>query len=382
MIPKPPEHVATIADDDALRAFVARMRDRDWIVVDTEFLRERTYYPKLCLVQIADADEIGLIDVLAIADLAPLAALLDDAAVLKIFHSAEQDLEVLYQRFAMMPAPLFDTQIAAPLVGLDDQMGYARVIKALLDVDLAKTHTRTDWSKRPLPDGALDYAADDVRYLVLAYHTIGQMLDERGRGDWLTEDFEHLVEPARFEVDPDQAWRRIKSWHKLDPAQQQALAEITAWREREAMAADRPRRWILGDDAVVELARRRPRDDEGLAAVRALPAKTANRHGSALLECLQRAGKREAVALAAQPEPPSKAEKSRIKAGMDTLTRRAEAAGIAASAIASRKEIAAMVDGERDVRLLSGWRALVAGDSVLTAIENAGAAGGSGASSG
>lgn len=172
MIPKPPEHVATITDASTLRAFCERMRARDWIAVDTEFLRESTYYPKLCLVQIADREEIGLIDVLVIDDLDPLADLLSDSRVLNVFHSAEQDLEVLSQRFGPVPAPLFDTQIAAALVGQDDQMGYARMITALLEVDLPKTHTRTDWSRRPLPDGALYYAADDVRYLAVAYEVI------------------------------------------------------------------------------------------------------------------------------------------------------------------------------------------------------------------
>ena len=229
MIPKPPEHVVTITDDAALAEFAARMRERDWIAIDTEFLRESTYYPKLCLVQIADAHEIGLIDVIALDDLEPLAALLTDTSVLKVFHSAEQDLEVLYQRFGTMPAPLFDTQVAAPLVGLDDQMGYARLIKALLDIDLPKAHTRTDWSKRPLPTGALDYAADDVRYLALAYHVIGTTLVEHEREAWLVDDFEQMVQPERFDVDTTAAWRRIKSWHRLNPAQQQALAEIADW---------------------------------------------------------------------------------------------------------------------------------------------------------
>lgn len=380
MIPKPPEHVATITDAATLATFCERMRARDWIVVDTEFLRESTYYPKLCLVQIADAEEVGLVDVLVIDDLTPLADLLGDPAVLKVFHSAEQDLEVLYQRFGTLPAPLFDTQVAAPLIGLDDQMGYARLIKALLDVDLAKTHTRTDWSKRPLPAGALDYAADDVRYLALAYHMIGEKLVEQAREDWLAADFERMVEPARFEVDTAQAWRRIKSWHKLGAAQQQALGAITDWREREAMAADRPRRWILPDDAVMEIARRRPQDVDGLTAIRALPGKTASRHGDALLACVQAAAAHTPTPLAPQPEPPSNAEKRRIKAGMDTLNRCAEDTGIAASALASRKEIAAMVDGERDVRLLSGWRAEVAGTAVLEAIKNAEAADGFGVS--
>jgi len=376
MIPKPPERVVTISDDSTLAAFTERMRQGDWIVADTEFLRARTYYPKLCLVQIANADEVGLIDVLAIDDLGPLATLLDDPGVLKVFHSAEQDLEVLYQRFDIMPAPLFDTQIAGALVGLDDQMGYARMIKALLDIELPKSHTRTDWSKRPLPAGALDYAADDVRYLALAYHVISTRLAEQSRADWLIEDFERLAVTRRFEVDPEQAWRRIKQWHKLDGVQQQALAALAAWREREAMASDRPRRWILADDAMLELARRRPRDAQALGAIRALPGKTAQRHQNALLECLREAEQREPLALAVSPEPPSSAEKRRIKAGMDTLARCAETAGIAPTALASRKEIAAMVEGKRDVRVLTGWRAQVAGNQVLAALTEAEHAGG------
>ncbi|MES1931960.1 ribonuclease D [Salinisphaera shabanensis T35B1] len=380
MIPKPPEHVVTITDDAALAEFAARMRERDWIAIDTEFLRESTYYPKLCLVQIADAHEIGLIDVIALDDLEPLAALLTDTSVLKVFHSAEQDLEVLYQRFGTMPAPLFDTQVAAPLVGLDDQMGYARLIKALLDIDLPKAHTRTDWSKRPLPTGALDYAADDVRYLALAYHVIGNTLVEHEREAWLVDDFEQMVQPERFDVDTSAAWRRIKSWHRLNPAQQQALAEIADWREREAMASDRPRRWILADDIVIELAKRRPQNADALDEVRALPAKTLNRHGEALLACLHAAAQRPAEPLAAPPAPPTDEEKRLIKIGMDTLSERADAHGIAASTLASRKEIAAMVAGTRALRVLSGWRASVAGEAALAAIKNAEAASGSGVS--
>ncbi|WP_348766696.1 ribonuclease D [uncultured Salinisphaera sp.] len=380
MIPKPPQHVVTITEDAALAEFAARMQTRDWIAVDTEFLRESTYYPKLCLVQIADAEEVGLIDVIALDDLEPLAALLADKNVLKVFHSAEQDLEVLYQRFGNLPAPLFDTQVAAPLLGLDDQMGYARLIDALLDIDLPKAHTRTDWSKRPLPNGALDYAADDVRYLAVAYHVIGQQLVEREREAWLAEDFDRMIDTQRFDVDTTQAWRRIKSWHRLKPAQQQALAVIADWREREAMASDRPRRWILADDAVIELAKRQPRDAEAMGAIRALPAKTRARHGEALLACLEDAAERPAEPIAPLPTAPSDEEKRLVKIGMDTLAERAESHDIAASALASRKEIAALVAGERDLRVLSGWRAGVAGEAVLAAIKNAEAATGSGVS--
>jgi len=181
MIPKPPEHVVDIRDQASLVEFCQAMRTREWLAVDTEFLRESTYYPRLCLVQVADRERIGLIDVLAIDDLSALGELLTDASVIKVFHSVEQDLEVLHHTFGAIPAPVFDTQVAAPLAGQDDQMGYARLIEALLDVKLAKAHTRTDWSKRPLPAGALDYAADDVRYLAVAYELLLEQLGDNGR---------------------------------------------------------------------------------------------------------------------------------------------------------------------------------------------------------
>lgn len=371
MIPKPPENVAIIRDSQSLQAFAGRMAERAWIAIDTEFLRERTYYPKLCLVQIADDQEIGLVDVLAIEDLEPLAALLRNAQLLKVFHSAEQDLEVLSQRFGHVPAPLFDTQLAAPLLGFDDQMGYARLIQALLDVELAKAHTRTDWSKRPLPAGALDYAADDVRYLAVAYAVLRDTLAANERLDWLTPDLEQLAAPQRFAVDTRLAWRRLRGWHRLRPAEQQVLAELAGWREGEAMTTDRPRKWILGDDALTAIAKRQPADENSLRAISELPEKTAQRHGPALLDCVRRGQAHPAVALAERGGPPDAREKKQIKTGMHQLAERAEALDIAAATLASRQEIAAIVAGERDTRLLRGWRAEVAGNAVLAAIEAA-----------
>ncbi|ROO37697.1 ribonuclease D [Salinisphaera orenii] len=373
MIPKPPERVVTITDTAALAESIERLRACDWVAVDTEFLRERTYYPRLCLVQLADAEHIVLVDVLAIDNLAPLAELLLDPDVLKVFHAAEQDLEVLYQRFGALPAPVFDTQIAAALVGFDDQMGYARLIAALLDIDLPKAHTRTDWSKRPLAEGALGYAADDVRYLAVAYAVLVDRLAAAGRSAWLAEDCARLQDPARFEPAPDTAWKRLKNRHRLAGGQQQVLAEIAAWREREAVATDRPRKWILGDDALMEIARRQPADAEKLNAIRALPAKTASRHGDALVDCVARAAARPAEPLDDSSGPPSPREKALIRAGMERLEARAESAGIASARLASRREVARLVDGERDTPLLTGWRAAVAGDAVVEAIEAAAA---------
>ncbi|MES1954557.1 ribonuclease D [Salinisphaera hydrothermalis] len=371
MIPKAPGGVVTIDDDLALADLVAELASREWIAVDTEFLRERTYYPKLCLVQIADTDRVALIDVLALSDLRPLADLLTASDVRKVFHSAEQDLEVLYHTFGAMPASIFDTQVAAPLLGFDDQMGYARLVDALLDKNLPKGHTRTDWSKRPLPEGALDYAADDVRYLSVAYQVLCQALAAAGRLDWLADDFERMVEPDRFDVDPSAAWRRIKAWNRLAPSAQQVLAELADWRERQAMASDRPRRWILADAPLIAIAENQPETDLELADTPDLPSRTLERYGDELLACVERGRARPSEVLDPNAGPPDEITRRRIKTGMRALTRAAEAADIPPAAVASRADIAAIVAGRRDGRLLRGWRAEVAGHAVVDAIETA-----------
>lgn len=371
MIPKAPQRVVTIDTDTALAEFAAALARCDWIAIDTEFLRERTYYPKLCLVQIADAEHIGLIDVLALTDLTPLTELLIDRQICKVFHSAEQDLEVLYDTCGEMPAPIFDTQVAAPLLGLDDQMGYARLVDALLARKLPKSHTRTDWSRRPLPEGALDYAANDVRYLAVAYQVLHNALAAAGRLDWLDDDFARMVEPDRFQVNARTAWRRIKAWNRLSPAAQQILAELAEWRERAALVADRPRRWILADAPLIAIADSQPSSDIELADTPGLPARTLARHSSELLACVERGLARPAEVLDPEAGPPDDATRRRIKTGMRALARSAEAAGIPPSAIGSRADVAAIVAGGRDGRLLRGWRAEVAGQAVVEAIESA-----------
>lgn len=369
MIPELPGQATTIDTGEALAAFVAPLMHADWVAIDTEFLRERTYYPKLCLVQLADATVSGVIDVLAIEDLTPLVALLTAPEVVKVFHSAEQDLEVLKHTFDVMPAPLFDTQLAGALVGLDDQMGYARMVEALLGVKLAKGHTRTDWSKRPLPAGAIDYAADDVRYLAVAYPIIRARLVDCGRESWAAEDATRLADPARFVVDADSAWRRVKGWFHLPAEAQPVLAKLAAWRETVAVASDRPRRWILSDATLLALAEQAPTDDMALADATELSDKMLARHTEALLDAIARGRAAGPALLDPDAGPPDGPTRRAIKHGMKTLAAAAEEAELSPSVLASRAEVARLVAGHRDVRLLTGWRGELAGQRVLAAIE-------------
>lgn len=369
MIPKPPQHVVTIADDDALAAFEARMQQAPWLAVDTEFRRERTYYPQLCLVQIAGNDEIGLVDVLAIESLEPLTRLMGEHGPPKVFHAADQDIEVLYQALGTLPAPLFDTQVAAALSGHGDQLGYARLVEQLTGVALAKAHTRTDWSQRPLSQQMLAYAADDVRHLAVIYPLLQARLQQLERLDWVGADCAALASPERLQPNPDAAWQRLRGWQYLEPHQQQALAALASWREHQAMHADRPRKWILSDDALFALARQQPHDQDALHAIKALPQKTAKRHGPALLAALTEAAQRPAEPLADTTEPLDNAQKKLCKQARQALAVCARDSDIAAPVLARRKDLERLVLGQRDLAMLRGWRFDVAGRAILDVVE-------------
>lgn len=372
MIPEPPQHVVMIADSEALAACARRLAAAPWLVVDTEFLRERTYYAQLCLVQIASADEIALLDTLAIDDLQPLAALMANPDVIKVFHAADQDIEVLQQALGAAPEPVFDTQIAAALAGMDGQISYARMIEDLLDTHLAKTQTRTDWSRRPLSTQALEYAADDVRYLAVAYPMLRDRLCALDRLSWVEADSQALAATASQPVEPGAAWRRLKSWHRLQPAQQQVLAALAEWRENEAMQANRPRKWVLSDDALLALARQQPVAADQLDTIQGVPPKTAKRHGTALLAAIHRGRQRQATPLAAAPQILTDAQKHTLKQTRKQLAAQAQQHDIPAPMLATRKDLEQLVLGQRDVRTLQGWRAAVAGDALLALIDGAG----------
>lgn len=370
MIPKPPEHVATITDPTALTAFIGRMQQADWVVVDTEFLRERTYYPQLCLLQIASTDEIGLLDVLALDDLSPVATLMTQPQTIKIFHAADQDVEVLQHTLGVMPTPVFDTQIAAAFAGLGNQIGYAGMIEQLLDLRLPKTQTRTDWSRRPLPEQALAYAEDDVRYLAVAYPMLHEQLQQLDRLHWVTADSHALAQSSAQPIDPAAAWQRIRSWHRFTAAQQQVLAALAQWREREAMQTNRPRKWVLSDDALTTLAQRQPTTPAALAAIRNLPKKTAQRHASALLDAIHQGQQQPAQTLATTPQILTDTQKSALKRARKACNACASDIGIPGPMLATRKELEQMACGARDVRALQGWRANLAGNAIVDAIEN------------
>jgi ribonuclease D len=354
---------------DALADCCARLRGRDWLAVDTEFIRERTYYPQLCLVQVSDGETHACIDPLRLKDLGPLLELLYDPAVTKVFHAAGQDLELFFHLSGKVPGPVFDTQIAATLAGFGDQVGYARLVQELLGVELDKAHTRCDWSRRPLADAELLYAADDVRYLCQVYEKLRQELGHRGRLDWLTSDFAALVEPARFENPPEDAWERIGAGQKLRPAQQKILRALAAWREEQARRHDRPRRWIIGDDPLLDLARRQPKTTDELARLRGMPEGLIQKHGASLLATIAGAAQ-SAAPVAARDNPRLSAAQQPVLELLQALVHAvSEQQAISPAALTNRRELERLILGERQLPVLEGWRRAAIGQPLLDLLE-------------
>ena len=240
-----------IATQENLAAFVERARSSSVLAIDTEFLREKTYYAKLCLLQMATDDEVVIVDPFEMDDLSVMAPLLEDERIVKLFHAAGQDLEIILREVGVLPRPVFDTQIAAALLGHTQQIGYAALVHAECGVSLKKIDSFTDWSRRPLSASQRDYAADDVVYLPRLYAGMRAALEEKGRLHWLDHDFEELSDPARYEANERERFRRLKRVSQLSRRQLSAAREVAAWRELEAQRRDVPRKWVVTDEQIV-----------------------------------------------------------------------------------------------------------------------------------
>jgi len=349
-----------------LARYSARLAAADWMALDTEFLREKTYYPKLCLLQIATPDSVACIDPLALDDLDPILDLIFDAGITKIMHSARQDMEIFYHLRGTAPASVFDTQIAALLLGYPDQIGYGNLVREVLDVDLEKLHTRADWSVRPLTGDQVEYAADDVIYLVDVYRNLHARLAERGRLEWLDEDFARLSSDALYSNPPEDAWLRVKGSNRLKGAALAVLQSLAGWRESLAQQRDRPRGWILKDDALVEIARHRPASIEELGRIRGLQEAFIRHNGEQLLGLIAAAGKQPPV-----PVPDTDA-RLRLSPAQDALVDvmsavvRISGSGHALNpaVLASRKQLERLVTGDTDVDVLHGWRRKLVGEQL------------------
>lgn len=354
--------------DAELAAVCREFAEAGRLAIDTEFLREKTYFPQLCLIQIASTHRIACIDPLALTDLAPLARLLAEPRIVKIFHAARQDVEVLYRQFEIMPRPLFDTQLAAALSGYGEQIGYAALVERITGVHLAKAHTRTDWSRRPVARGALAYAADDVRYLGALHDHLRRRLHDDKRLDWLEKDAEMLTDPAVYLPDPDASFMRVRGQNRLeDPAARGVLKTLSAWRERRAIDRNRPRQWILADSALMALARRAPRSLAELEEIEGTGGLLKAGLGEQVLGEI--AAGQNAPAPPAAVQKPTPGEREIINRLAATLRERAAALGVSAALLANRRQLERLAQGARDVPVLRGWRRTAVGAELLEQIE-------------
>jgi ribonuclease D len=344
-----------------------QLKDSEWLALDTEFIREKTYYPRLCLIQVCNGEVAACIDPLALTDLQPLLDVLYDGAILKVLHAARQDLEIFLHDYRRLPMPVFDTQPAAALLGHGDQIGYANLVKQLLDVDLPKDQSRTDWSLRPLEGQQLRYAFDDVIYLGQLYlHMRGHLFD-RERLQWLAADFATLADPHTYFPDPNSMWQRTKGRQTLRGRQLAVLQRLAAWREQRARERDLPRKWVLKDDVMVELSRRMPRDASGLSKIRGLEPGQIRREGESLIELIQQgaqAPREQWPTDKARPAPLSTQQEAMADLLSAALYLIADQHQLSPSAVATRKELEKFVRGDPDCALRDGWRQSLAGDSL------------------
>ncbi|NTU71530.1 MAG: ribonuclease D [Coriobacteriia bacterium] len=361
-----------VTDTASLRELVAELRTAQVVAVDTEFMRERTYFARLCLIQLGSESIQAIVDPLACEDLSPLRDLIADPDVVKVFHAGIQDLEIFHNLFGTATAPVFDTQVAATLAGFPQQVGYGALVKELLGVSLDKGDTYTDWSRRPLSDTQVEYALNDVRYLPEIHRRLTETLEREGRVPWLQADFARLENPATYTAVPLEQWRRVKRISSLNRRQLAVAREVAAWREIEAQRRDVPKRWVLGDESIVEIARRSPTTAADVGAVRGVADKAGKSSQRGIAEAVVRA------LAVPDGELPSLEKRRRpqgdIDAAVDLMVSvvrlRARHHGVAMPLLAARDDLERLAAGEREANpLLEGWRKKMIGDELVRLLD-------------
>lgn len=363
-----PTTMDLITTTEELAATCARMARHPFVTVDTEFLRESTYYPLLCVAQIASPDEAVVIDTLAGGiDLAPFFALMTDENVLKVFHAARQDIEIVWNMAGKIPHPIFDTQVAAMVLGYGDAISYDQLVQRITGDAIDKSNRFTDWTRRPLTEAQVIYARSDVTHLRDVYSKLAADLEKRDRVQWVEAEMNVLTSPETYRGDPERAWERLKS-RVRKPKDLAVLMEIAAWREREAQSRDVPRSRVLKDDAVSDIAVQAPTTIERLGHLRSLPKGfERSRWGAEIVEAVQRG-------LARDPKTLPRLDRLKPSAnGMATvellkvlLRMTAERHGVAAKVIATVDDLDRIAaDDEADVPALKGWRRELFGEKAL-----------------
>ncbi len=367
-----------IASQSALERAVRALADAPVLYVDTEFLRENTYYPEFALLQVYDGSHAWLFDPLECPDLGPVWELLLRKEVLKVFHAARQDIEIIYRESGSLPLPLFDTQVAASLLGYGLQSGFGNLVQRITKHTLSKAQSFTDWMRRPLSEKQLAYAADDVIWLMPVHRHLDRELERRGRKAWLAEEQARLVDVNSYEDPPEEAFWRVKGVNRLKGRDLAVLRELAAWRERTAQRLNLPRRRVIGDEPMVEIARCTSLDAGRLERVRGLSPGAVRRFGHELIEAWRKGANLEPGQWPKKEASPSHSPGTEMRLELlDTLVRlKAEASDIAPSILASRQELARLASWGRrrkgtppELACLEGWRRELVGNDLLALLE-------------
>ena len=359
-------HLITTTSD--LAAVCTRMAAHPFVTVDTEFLRETTYYPLLCVAQMASPEEAVVVDALAPdIDLAPLLALMADDRVMKVFHAARQDIEIVWHRAKLIPHPIFDTQVAAMVLGYGNSISYDQLVQRITGDTLDKSHRFTDWTRRPLSEAQLSYAVSDVTHLRDVYLALIDDLARRGRADWVQDEMHILTSPDTYRMDPENAWQRLKT-RVRKPKELAVLIEVAAWREREAQARDVPRSRVLKDDAIADIAVQAPTSIEKLKNLRSLPKGfERSRWGEAIVAAVARGLARDPKTLPRQARFQPAANGTAVVELLKVLLRMiSERHHVAAKVIATVDDLDRIAaDDHADVPALTGWRRELYGEKAL-----------------
>jgi ribonuclease D len=362
-----------ITTTEALAAFCARLAAHDFVTVDTEFLRETTYWPELCLIQMAGPEDEGIVDPLAEGiDLKPFFELMADTSVVKVFHAARQDIEIMVNRGDLVPHPIFDTQVAAMVCGFGESISYDQLVSRISGAHIDKSSRFTDWSRRPLSEKQLDYALADVTHLRDVYLELLSRLNAEGRSHWVADEMAVLESRATYEIEPSDAWRRLKM-RVRKPIELCVLQHAAAWREREAKTRNVPRGRILKDDALYEVAQQQPKDTEALSRLRTIPRGwERSASGTKLIEIVNEAlatPKEDMPRLPRRKQAPDGAQAA-IELLRVLLKLTVEKENVAAKIIATADDLEAIASqGEAaDVAALKGWRRELFGERALKLI--------------
>lgn len=361
-----------IDSQEKLERFVEESKSAKVLAIDTEFLREKTYYPNLCLIQVAADDKVAIIDPFEIDDLDIIKPLLVDKNIMKVFHAGGQDLEIIYNELGILPEPIFDVQVAAALLGQSYQAGLASILSAFLGINIKKSDSFTDWTHRPLSESQVNYAIEDVLYLPELYAKMKGMLEEKGRLHWLDYEFAKMSDPATYTVDPYKRYRHLKRGNQLSRKQMAAARAMAAWREKEAIRRNIPRKWVLSDEQIVEACRREASSVDDLFMVRGIKKSITLKEARKVAALMK-------DALASDESTWPKQEihyqsEENVDSALDLMQAMlrviSHESGIAMQVLASNSEMTLLARGhDEESGLMSGWRREVVGERFKKLLE-------------